>query len=67
MSPWLFNLYMEAVMRELKMGMEWRGVKFQEEGREGRLPGLLYLNNWDVFWANQPQIRENLVGRWRVG
>ena len=29
MSPWLFNVYMDIVMK-----MERRGVRFQEEGRE---------------------------------
>ena len=42
MSPWLFNVYMDAMMKEMKMGMERREVRFQEEGREWRLPGLLY-------------------------
>ena len=43
MSPWLFNVYMDAMMKEVKMGMGRRGVRFQEEeGREWRLPGLLY-------------------------
>ena len=37
-SPWLFNVYMDAVV---KMGMGRRGVRFQEEKRECRLPGLL--------------------------
>ena len=32
-SPWLFNLYMDAVMKEVKMGMGRRGVRFQDEGR----------------------------------
>ena len=41
MSPWLFNIYMDSVMK-VKMGMGWRGVRFQEEEREFRLPGLLY-------------------------
>ena len=41
MSPWLFNEYMNAVMKEVKIGMGRRGVRFQEEGRECRLPGLL--------------------------
>ena len=40
MSPLLFSVYMGAVMEEVKMGK--RGVRFQEEGREWRLPGLLY-------------------------
>ena len=45
MSTWLFNVYLEAVMKEVKMGMGRRGVRFQEEGREWRLPGLLYAND----------------------
>ena len=32
MSHWLFNVYMDTVMKELKMGMGRRGVKFQESG-----------------------------------
>ena len=34
MAPWLFNVYMDAVMKEVKMGMGRRGMRFQEEGRE---------------------------------
>ena len=34
MSLWLFNVYMDTVMKEVKMGMGKREVKFQEEGRE---------------------------------
>ena len=33
MPPWLFNVYMDGVMKE-KMGMERRGVRFMEDGRE---------------------------------
>ena len=39
-SPWLFPVYMDAVMKEMKMGMVRRGVRFLEEGRQWRLPGL---------------------------
>ena len=45
MFPWLFNVYIDAVMKEVKMGMGRRGVRFQEEGREWRLPGLLYAGD----------------------
>ena len=45
MSPWLFNVYMDAVMKEVKMGMGRRGVRFQEKGREWRLPGLLFADD----------------------
>ena len=41
-SPWLFNLYMDGVMKEVKVGMGKRGMKFLEDGREWILPDLLY-------------------------
>ena len=45
MSPWFFNVYMDAVMKEVKMGMGRRRGRFLEEGREGRLVGLLYADD----------------------
>ena len=42
MSAWLFNVYMDAVIKGVKMGIGRRGVRFLEEGREWRLSGLLY-------------------------
>ena len=45
MFPWLFNVYMDAVMKEIQMGKGWRGVRFLDEGSEGRLPGLLYTDD----------------------
>ena len=119
---------MNTVMKEVKIRMGRRGVRFQEEGRDWRLPDLLYaddlvmcddseegtrvmvgrfvevcrrrglkvnlgkskvmllrgeeglrwevcvngirltmswnLNTWDVFWTNQVQMRQSVVGRW---
>ena len=49
MSPWLFNIYMDGVMKEVKMEMGRRGVRFQEDGREWRLPGFLYADDL-VMW-----------------
>ena len=34
----LFNVYMDTVMKEVKMGIEKRGVRLMEEGREWKLP-----------------------------
>ena len=34
MSPWLFNVYMDAVMKEVKMGMGRMGVTFLEDEKE---------------------------------
>ena len=45
MSPWLFNVYMNAVMKEVKMGMARSRVIFQENGREWILAGLLYTDD----------------------
>ena len=45
MFPWLFNVYMDAVMKELKMGIGRIGVIFMEEGRKWRLYGLLYADD----------------------
>ena len=44
MSPWLFNVYMDAVMKELKMGMGRRVMRFLEDVKEWRLSGLLYAD-----------------------
>ena len=33
-SPWLFNVYMTGVMKEVKMWMGRRGVRILEDGRE---------------------------------
>ena len=43
--PWFYNMYMDAVMKEVKMGTGRMGVRFLEEGREWRLPGLLYADD----------------------
>ena len=32
MSPLIFNVYIDTVRKELKMGIGRKGVKFQEEG-----------------------------------
>ena len=45
MALWLFNVYMDAVMEEVKMGMVRIRVRFMEEWREWILPGLLYADD----------------------
>ena len=45
MSHRLFNVYMDGVMKEVKMKMGRRGVSLMEDGREWRLPDLLYAND----------------------
>ena len=45
----LFNVYIDTLMKEVKMGMGGRGVKFREDGRELRFPGLLYANDLVLY------------------
>ena len=63
MSPWLFNLYMDAVMKKVKRGMGRRGVRFQEEGREWRLHGLLYVDDLFFFFGESEEDLKAIVGR----
>ena len=44
MSPWLFNVYMNRVMEEVKRGIGRIGVIFSEEG-EGRVSDFLYADD----------------------
>ena len=62
MSSWFFNVYMNAVMKEVKMGMRKRGVRFQEEGREWRLRGLLFVDDLVLCGKSEEGLRA-MVGR----
>ena len=44
MSPWDFNVYMNTVMKDVKMRVGRMEVRFLEEGREYRLHILLCAN-----------------------
>ena len=48
-SPWLFNACMDGVRKAVKMGMGRRIVSFMENGREWRLPGLLYADDLILY------------------
>ena len=61
-SPCFFNAYTDAVMKKLKIGMGRRGMRFQEEGREWRLPGLLYTDNLFLCGESEEDLR-TMVGR----
>ena len=49
MSSWFFNVYMNAVMKGIENGNRRKGVRFQEDGKEWRLLGLLYAD--DLFFV----------------
>ena len=56
MSHLLFNVYMDVVMKEMKMGRGRRGVRFQEEVREWRLPGLLYADDLVLYGESEEDL-----------
>ena len=62
MSPRLFNVYMDVVMKEVKIGMGRRGVRFQEEGREKRLSSFLYADDLVLCGESEEDLRA-MVGR----
>ena len=59
MPPWLFNVYMDAVMKKVKVGMERMGVRFLEGGSEWRLPSLLYEDGLVLCRESEEDLKEN--------
>ena len=62
MSPWLFNVCIDGVMKEVKVGMGRMVVRFLEEGREWRLPGLLYAGDLVLCGESEGDLKV-IVGR----
>ena len=62
MSHWLFNVCMDRGMKEVKMGVGRRRVRVLEDGREGRLPGLLYVDDLVLCGESEEDLRA-MVGQ----
>ena len=62
MSPWLFSVYIDRVMKKVKMGMGRKGVSFMEDRREWILPGLLYADDLVLCVVSEEDLRV-MVGR----
>ena len=62
MSPWQFNVYIDGVMKEVKMGIGSRGVSFMEDGRKCRLPGFLYVDDLVLCFESEEDLRV-MLGR----
>ena len=52
---------MDAVLKEVKMGMGRRGARFREEGREWRLLGLLCADDL-LLWGESEEDLKAMVG-----
>src|SRR5678816_3376513 len=57
MSPWLFNLYMDGVMKEFEVRMAGNGVRMMENGEEWRVPYLLYEDDLDLCGESEESLR----------
>ena len=66
MSPWLFNLYMDGVMKELMAGAMGEGVRMVENGREWRLPCLLYADDLVLCGESEESLKKLIEGFGRV-
>ena len=60
MSTWIFNVYIDAEMKEVKTEMGRRGVRFLEDGREWRLPGFLDANDLVLHGELEEDVRAML-------
>ena len=61
MSPCLFNVYTDGVMKEVMMRMGRRGVIFLEDRREWRFPDLLYEGDLVLCGESEEDLR-GMVG-----
>ena len=57
MSPWLFTVYIDTVMKEVKLGIGRMRRRFLKEEREWRLPGLLYANDLVLCGESEEDLR----------
>ncbi len=53
MSPWLFNIYMDGVMREVKGKVGELGVKMYNEGRKWMLNSILFADDTVLIAENE--------------
>ncbi len=60
MSPWLFNIYMDGVMREVKGKVGKVGVRMYDEGRTWVLNSILFADDM-VLIAESESDLQNLV------
>ena len=65
MSPWLFNVYMDGVVREVKMRMLDRGLGMKEQnGREWEVSQLLFADDTALVSSAEERLQSwFVVGR----
>ncbi len=61
MSPWLFNVYMDGVIREMKAKVGEVGVKMFAAGRKWMLNSILFADDTVLLIAENETDLQNLV------
>ena len=62
MCPWIFNVFIDGMIKEVKMGLWKRGVRFMGDGREWIFPGLLYAGDLVLCGESEEDLRA-MLGR----
>ncbi len=57
MSSWLFNIYMDGVMREMKGKVGEVGVRMYAEGRKWVLNSVLFANDTVLIAENESDLQ----------
>ncbi len=58
MSPWLFNIYMDGVMREVKGKVGEVGVKLYNEKRKWVLNSILFADDTMLIAENENDLQK---------
>ncbi len=58
MSPWLFNICMEGVMREMKGKVGEVGVRMYAEGRKWVLNSILFADKTVLIAENESDLQK---------
>ena len=58
MSPWLFNIFMDGVMKEVRQGMGTRGVRLVRGREEWWISDLLYADDVVFVAESERELRE---------
>ena len=57
MSPWLFNIYMDGVMKEFRMRTAGKGAKMFKNGRMWTVPACLYADDAVLFAESEQELQ----------
>ena len=57
MSPWLFNIYMDSMMKEWKVRIQGQGAELHENGSVWKIPACLYADDAVLFAESEENLQ----------